>query len=223
MSLFIVVLVSGIVGVSLQQFLPQNMTTEVPMETIYGQIENVRQLLLKEADELVATVEVPAAAPAKAAAGAAAPGAAAPGAVAASAAAPAAVAAPVKAAAAVAAPPVKPAAPAAAGGAITEQVVKHVRDSYFKGVRPFLLAPSSKHRLAVEAEAKAYFQKVRLFAPPAVHGVIDDLENICEEERQLIQQVRLHHLMYGWLLVHVPLSFGLLVLAIVHAFIAMRY
>ncbi len=216
MSLFIVVLVSGIVGVALQQFLPQTMTTEVPMETIYGQIANVRQLLLKEADELVATVEVPAAAPAKAAAGAAAP--------AGSAAAPAAVAVPAKAAAVVAAPAAKVAAAApAAGGAITEQVVKHVRDSYFKGVRPFLLDPSKKHRLASEAEAKAFFQKVRLFAPPAVHGVIDDLENICDEERQLIEQVRFHHLMYSWLLVHVPLSFGLLVLAIVHAFIAMRY
>ncbi len=189
MVLFIIVLVSGALGVLLQQYLPRAITTEVPMETIFDQIANIRSLLLKEADELVASV-TPSAAPA------AKPGAPAP----------------------------KPVGAAVAAPAeITEQVVKHVRDSYYKGVRSFLTNPTWRHRLASDAESRAYFQKVRLFAPPAVHAVIDDLENICEEERQLLRQVRLHHWMYGWLLVHVPLSSALIVLAIVHAFVSMRY
>ena len=56
-------------------------------------------------------------------------------------------------------------------------------------------------------------------APP-VHGVLDDLENICEEEQQLSRQIRIYRWLHGWLLVHVPLSIALLVLGAVHAVMA---
>jgi hypothetical protein len=49
------------------------------------------------------------------------------------------------------------------------------------------------------------------------------LEDICEEERQLRRQTRLHHWLHGWLMLHVPLSFALLLLGCVHAFMALRY
>jgi hypothetical protein len=52
---------------------------------------------------------------------------------------------------------------------------------------------------------------------------VSDLENICEEERQLIRQRRLHAWLHGWLLTHIPLSFALLVLAIIHIVTALRY
>ena len=64
---------------------------------------------------------------------------------------------------------------------------------------------------------------LRVLVAASLHGVLDDLENICEEERQLNRQVRLYHWLHGWLLIHVPLSIVLLVLGGVHAVMALRY
>ena len=55
------------------------------------------------------------------------------------------------------------------------------------------------------------------------HPSIADLENICEEERQLMQQARLHGILHAWQLVHVPLSITLLLMAVVHIAVALRY
>ena len=59
--------------------------------------------------------------------------------------------------------------------------------------------------------------------PPTMRKAVDDLADICEERRQLARQKRLHHALHGWLFVHVPLSYGLMVLATVHAIQAVRY
>jgi len=59
--------------------------------------------------------------------------------------------------------------------------------------------------------------------PVAAHGILRDLEEICEERRQLLAQRRMHLWLHGWLLVHVPLSFALLVLTAVHAVLSLRY
>ena len=67
------------------------------------------------------------------------------------------------------------------------------------------------------------FARLRALLPPSFHGAIADLENICEEERQLMRQKTLHLWLHGWLLTHIPLSFALLVLAIVHIVTALRY
>ena len=53
MILFIIVYVSGIVGVLLQQALPRLMLTRVPLETVYEQIDSVVLQLLAESDGLV--------------------------------------------------------------------------------------------------------------------------------------------------------------------------
>ncbi len=54
--LFGLVMVSGLIGVLLQQFLPRLMTETVPMETIYAQIAHVVNQLRYEADVRVVTV-----------------------------------------------------------------------------------------------------------------------------------------------------------------------
>ena len=59
--------------------------------------------------------------------------------------------------------------------------------------------------------------------PVAAHDVLRDLEEICEERRQLLVQRRLHLWLHTWLLAHVPLSFAFLVLAAVHSVISLRY
>jgi len=64
---------------------------------------------------------------------------------------------------------------------------------------------------------------LRTIMPVAAHDVLRDLEEICEERRQLIVQRRLHLWLHTWLLAHVPLSFALLVLTAVHAVLSLRY
>lgn len=86
------------------------------------------------------------------------------------------------------------------------------RELYTTRVRPFLEAP-----------AAGLIDPLRPLAPAAFRGVLDDLESICEEQRQLTRQRRLYHFLHVWLLVHVPLSIALLVLGGVHAVMALRY
>ena len=90
------------------------------------------------------------------------------------------------------------------------------RETYASAIRPFLEAPET----AAPAPA---FPSLRRATPAALHPALEDLENICEEERQLSRQRRLYHWLHAWLLVHVPLSIALLVLGGIHAVMALRY
>ena len=99
-----------------------------------------------------------------------------------------------------------------------------LRRFYLSEMRPFLNRPHEKQAaLADPQRAAAAFEQLRTLLPLSVHSIVKDLENICEEERQLRRQVRLHHLLHDWLLVHIPLSLALLVLGAVHAWMALRY
>lgn len=98
-----------------------------------------------------------------------------------------------------------------------------LREFYLKEMRPFLQAPRSSHALADPVTAAAMFQKIRPLVSDALHPAIADLESICEEERQLMRQQRMHGLLHAWLIVHVPLSFALMVLAVVHIVMALRF
>jgi hypothetical protein len=98
-----------------------------------------------------------------------------------------------------------------------------LRTFYMRDMRPFVERPSPAHPLAEPSHSALAFEKVRALVPAAYHASIADLENICEEERQLIRQARLHRTLHAWQLVHVPLSVGLLVLAVVHIVMALRY
>jgi hypothetical protein len=86
------------------------------------------------------------------------------------------------------------------------------RELYATRVRPFLEHP-----------APGLVEPLRTLAPAAFLPVLDDLESICEEQRQLTRQRRLYHFLHAWLLVHVPLSIALLVLGGIHAVMALRY
>jgi hypothetical protein len=97
-----------------------------------------------------------------------------------------------------------------------------LREFYVKEMRPFLQKPTRLHMLADPGRASDQFAKLRLLAP-TLESAIADLESLCEEERQLQRQVRIHHVLHGWLLVHVPLSFVLMTLAVVHIVMALRY
>jgi len=107
---------------------------------------------------------------------------------------------------------------------LTEAEVEPVKSFYESELLPFLKAPADKSsRLADYTRANAAFTKLRMLVPPSVHPVIANLENVCEEERQLTRQVRLHRMLHVWLLLHIPLSLILLLLSVFHAVIALRY
>jgi hypothetical protein len=86
------------------------------------------------------------------------------------------------------------------------------RELYTTRVQPFLDAP-----------AVGLIEPLRPLTPAPFRAVLDDLESICEEQRQLTRQRRLYHFLHVWLLVHVPLSIALIVLGGVHAVMALRY
>ncbi len=56
MALLFIVVISGLVGATIQHYLPRMMTQRVPMETIYEEIPHVRAQLREEADNLVTSV-----------------------------------------------------------------------------------------------------------------------------------------------------------------------
>jgi hypothetical protein len=100
----------------------------------------------------------------------------------------------------------------------------HFREVYLGKVRPFLENPEAPSaELADPRRAAEVFESLRRLLIAPVHGVLDDLENICDEERQLSRQIRIYQWLHGWLLVHVPLSIALLVLGAIHAVMALRY
>jgi hypothetical protein len=98
------------------------------------------------------------------------------------------------------------------------------REIYLRKVRPFLENPDAPGaELADPRRATEVFESFRRLLVAPVHGVLDDIENICEEEHQLSRQIHIYRWLHGWLLVHVPLSIALLVLGGVHAVMALRY
>lgn len=98
-----------------------------------------------------------------------------------------------------------------------------LRQFYLREMRPFVAAPESVHPLANVRYAQQQFERLRMVLPASAHATVVDLENLCEEERQLSRQLRMHHLLHGWLLVHLPLSFALVALAVIHIVAALRY
>jgi hypothetical protein len=101
-----------------------------------------------------------------------------------------------------------------------------LRAHYLQEIRPYLCelpAAYSRQLFATRERVSAYFGHLQIIMPVAAHQILRDLEEICEERRQLLVQRRLHLWLHGWLIVHVPLSFAMLLLAAVHAVLSLRY
>ena len=113
---------------------------------------------------------------------------------------------------------------AAAVPAAASEEAAPLRTFYEQELKPFLEKPGAKgNRLGDAAKARVAFTQLRTLLPPSFHTTVEDLEGICEEERQLTLQSRLHLWLHGWLLLHIPLSLALILLGAVHAVMALRY
>jgi hypothetical protein len=198
MWLFVFVWVSGILGAALQHFMPRFQTAQLPMETIYEQIDRVRGQLAEEVGQLVAETcsalegEVSRASERQRAMSASAG--------------------------------TQGGLTVASGLQANQQVSTQLRQFLDDEMRPYLeRAGAHTMRLGQTAQAQKLFQQFRVLLPPELHSNLDDLEDICEEKRQLDKQSRLHKILHGWLLVHIPFSYALLLLGAVHAVVALKF
>jgi len=99
-----------------------------------------------------------------------------------------------------------------------------LRNFYQQELKPFLEKPAARgSALGDAAQARSAFTQLRTLVPASLHTTIEDLEGICEEERQLTLQSHLHMWLHGWLLLHIPLSLALILLGAMHAVMALRY
>ena len=194
MVLFGIVTVSGLFGLVLQQYLPAMMTQRVPLETLVGQMDHVREGLASDAYELVASLAgvIPEAAEEQA-----------------------------RLAAEQAALQARPgnwkqvARKPPATAPVPEAAL--LKEVYLREIRPYLLR---------DARARTTPPDLRTLAvrtPEEWRPKLERLAAICEESYQLAVQRRLHDLLHGWLFVHAPLSFALLVLAAFHIVMALKY
>jgi len=217
MWLLIITVASGIFGAALQHYVPQVMTRDVPLETIYDEVGHVRSLLLEEADRAVEAVcgnlsftkstvgETQRAGGFTALRPIAA------------------TAVPLRTSAAVSAGASAAVAAAPERIVLSEEQSAPLSSFYFSEMRPFLELPKSGNRLADVAASSSTFAGLRTLLPAAAHGTLSDLEDICDEARQLARQEQLHRWLHGWLLMHIPLSLTLILLGAVHALMALRY
>jgi len=198
MWLFLFVWVSGILGAALQHFMPRFQTAQLPMETIYEQIGRVRGQLAEEAcqlvDETCSALEGEVSRASE------------------------------RQRAMSASAGTQGGLTVASGLQANQQVSAQLRQFLDDDMRPYLEhAGAHAMRLGQTAQAQKLFQRFRVLLPPELHSNLDDLENICEEKRQLDKQSRLHKILHGWLLVHIPLSYALLLLGAVHAVVALKF
>jgi len=214
MWMFVVIVVSGIFGVALQNYIPRRMTELVGRETIFEQIPTVIRVLRSEADERVEFVTADLGLedeeeefvraggvkqyfdPAQ------------------------------KKSAAEKTQAVVEKRKTSPQIEVEEGARAALRAHYLQEIRPFLTdkpAASSRKLLGGRELVAAYFGHLRTIMPVAAHDVLRDLEEISEERRQLLVQRRLHLWLHTWLFAHVPLSFAFLVLIAVHAVLSLRY
>jgi hypothetical protein len=89
-------------------------------------------------------------------------------------------------------------------------------------VLPFLAARKTKrYPLARPRFAAEFFRELRVRVAPDFQERVDLLAQWTEERRQMDMQLRYHHWLHGWLLVHIPASFLLIILTGWHAVVTL--
>jgi hypothetical protein len=115
-------------------------------------------------------------------------------------------------------PAAKPAAPAdpASESVIVEFIERQIL--------PYLQARrGDRMRLNNPRFSDDTFRFVKLRVTEGYRGRVEEIQGWCDERRMLDVQVRLHHWLHGWLFVHVPFSFLLLMFTIWHACVTLFY
>jgi hypothetical protein len=198
MLLFIVVALSGVLGAILQHFIPRLMTERVQLETVYEQIDSVRMQLLEEAEKIVADLRSALEGDLSFVGE--------------------------KQRAIAASAGTRGGLTFASGLGANDRTSDIVGEFFQTELSPFLLQTNRRRSaLADNSQASGIFGQLRVQIPRNLWPKLADLESLCDEKRGLDRQRRMHHFLHGWLLVHIPISYGLLALAAIHAVFALRY
>ncbi len=211
MALFLAVIISGIWGLALQNWLPKKMLAEVPAETIHSQIDWVIGKFHEEASRLVSATCGRSSAPASSSGdddgddseesshhlvvGA-----------------------------------VRSAGKISGKVLQTRTVTQAVLGSEpFREFFDALAGPFLQHNGFADSPLRRADRAAILFADlktkldPRAHTAVDSIQGLCDQRRQLAEQQRLHFWLHSWLILHLPLSIALIVFMFVHAFMALKY
>jgi hypothetical protein len=102
--------------------------------------------------------------------------------------------------------------------------LKKTADEQVRHVRTFLqIQVDANSSLLNATQAEGIFATVREGIPRKMVPIAMGLEAICNERRQLISQNKLHWIMHGWTLIHIPLSMSLLILTLVHVVMSLYF
>jgi hypothetical protein len=96
--------------------------------------------------------------------------------------------------------------------ALDEEVVQYLKTGF---------SPTGWLRSAARAEW--YFDDLRRRVPPSARSAVEQLEVMCQRRRQLNLQSWFHVWLHGWLSVHLPLSTALIILLFAHIVGALAY
>jgi hypothetical protein len=206
-TVFAVVIVSGIWGLALQNVLPKLLVEAAPAETVYSQIDRVGRQYAAEAQRLVLLAcggeeDLPLKEPALTASE-------------------------------VAGEAHIRGAPRNVGIQIERsphpasdlpQAIPSpaVQAALARDIRPFL-ETGQRGMLGSRQRNQWYFDDLRLRVAPELRELVNQLDELCERRRQLNVQRRIHFWLHNWLWLHLPLSIGLMILLVGHVVTALRF
>jgi hypothetical protein len=91
-------------------------------------------------------------------------------------------------------------------------------------ILPYLAAHrGDQFRLGDHRFSQDMFRFIKLRVTEAYRTRVEEIQAWCDERRMLDLQVKLHHWLHGWLFIHAPISFLLLMLTAWHAFVTLFY
>lgn len=111
-----------------------------------------------------------------------------------------------------AAPPPDPASEAALVEFIERQILPYLR-----------AGRGERFHLGNARFSDDTFRFLKLSVAETYRSRVEEIQAWCDERRMLDLQTRLHHWLHGWLFIHVPFSFLLLMLTIWHAYVTLFY
>ena len=118
-------------------------------------------------------------------------------------------------------PAAKPAATAPVGDASSEASLLEFLD---RQILPYLAAKRGERmRLGNARFSEDTFRFVKLRVTEDYRQRVEEIQNWCDERRMLDLQTKLHHWLHGWVFIHAPISFLLLILTVWHAFVTLFY
>ena len=193
--LYALVMGSGFFGLTLQQFMPRMLKESLPQEVVYEQIPHIRRQLIAAAEEMqkILMLAVEAAREPE----------------------PLAAPEPAGAAAAKAAPaaPVQPdPSVPVLGEFLVEECLPYLR-----------LRRGTRHRLGDHRMSDDIFRLLKLNVTENYLRQLEAMQGWCDDRRMMDLQLKLHHWLHGWLLIHVPASFALIVWTVWHGFIEIEF